>query len=79
MSIGWIVFGLIVAIGLVAVFGFAPVKTVRRRPSRVQQRPMGPFRAPEVDHHHVGFREPVVGPWTLSDGRRGRTAGAGGC
>ena len=29
MSIGWIVFGLIVAIGLVAVFGFAPVKTVR--------------------------------------------------
>ena len=29
MSIGWIVFGLIVAIGLVAVFGVAPVKTVR--------------------------------------------------
>jgi hypothetical protein len=29
MSIGWIVFGLIVAIGLVAVFGFALVKTVR--------------------------------------------------
>jgi len=29
MSIGWIVVGLIVAIGLVAVFGFALVKTVR--------------------------------------------------
>ena len=29
MSIEWIVFGLIVAIGLVAVFGFALVKTVR--------------------------------------------------
>ena len=29
MSIAWIVFGLIVAIGLVAVFGFALVKTVR--------------------------------------------------
>ena len=29
MSIGWIVLGLIVAIGLVAVFGFALVKTVR--------------------------------------------------
>ena len=28
MSIEWIVFGLIVAIGLVAVFGFALVKTV---------------------------------------------------
>ena len=29
MSIEWIVVGLIVAIGLVAVFGFALVKTVR--------------------------------------------------
>lgn len=29
MSIEWIVFSLIVAIGLVAVFGFALVKTVR--------------------------------------------------
>jgi len=29
MSIGWIVVGLIVAIALVAVFGFALVKTVR--------------------------------------------------
>ena len=29
MSIGWTVVGLIVAIGLVAVFGFALVKTVR--------------------------------------------------
>jgi hypothetical protein len=29
VSIEWIVFGLIVAIGLVAVFGFALVKTVR--------------------------------------------------
>ena len=29
MSIGWTVFGLIVAIGLVAVFGFTLFKTVR--------------------------------------------------
>lgn len=29
MSIEWIVFGLVVAIALVAVFGFALVKTVR--------------------------------------------------
>lgn len=28
MSLEWIVFGLVVAIGLVAIFGFALVKTV---------------------------------------------------